>query len=68
MALKMANTPVLAPFFAATAEREKDPLTVKAPIADPLPAAELKKFQLVAKPLVASLEQTSSEMLVADAR
>lgn len=46
----------------------RNPLAVKAPIADPLPAKEMTRFQMSAKPLIASLEQTATDILVADAR
>jgi murein DD-endopeptidase MepM/ murein hydrolase activator NlpD len=46
----------------------RNPLTVKAPIADPLGPKEMKRFLAVAKPLLASLDQTASDTLLADAR
>ena len=46
----------------------RNPLTVKAPISDPLPTKEMKRFQMSVKPLLASLEQTSNDVMVADAR
>lgn len=46
----------------------RNPLTVKAPIADPLPRKEMRMFERIAKPLLASLEQTAGDRVVADAR
>jgi len=46
----------------------RNPLTVTAPIADPLRPEEMKRFRRIAAPLLASLEQTAIDMIVADAR
>lgn len=46
----------------------RNPLAVKAPIADPLPPREMKKFQMAIRPLLASLEQTSNDTFLAAAR
>lgn len=46
----------------------RNPLTVKGPIADPLPPSELRAFRKIAQPLLARLEETSDDRLVADAR
>jgi murein DD-endopeptidase MepM/ murein hydrolase activator NlpD len=46
----------------------RNPLAVKAPIADPLPRREMEKFRRVVRPLLASLEQTATDTMIADAR
>jgi murein DD-endopeptidase MepM/ murein hydrolase activator NlpD len=46
----------------------RNPLAVMAQIADPLPIREMAKFQNFAKPVLASLEQTASDTMLADAR
>lgn len=48
--------------------KHRNPLTVKAPIADPLPKIEQRRFDKVVKPLLARLEESSEDRLVADAR
>jgi murein DD-endopeptidase MepM/ murein hydrolase activator NlpD len=45
----------------------RNPLGVLTKGADPLPAKEMAKFHQYAKPILASLEQTSSETLLAEA-
>jgi len=47
---------------------QRNPLTVKAPMAEPLPREDLEKFRKIASPLLASLEQTASDTMVADTR
>jgi murein DD-endopeptidase MepM/ murein hydrolase activator NlpD len=46
----------------------RNPLTVKAPFADPLVAKERKRFDSVAQSLLARLTEASGDVLVADAR
>lgn len=46
----------------------RNPLAVMAQIAEPLPLKEMAKFQSFAKPVLASLEQTASDVMLADAR
>jgi murein DD-endopeptidase MepM/ murein hydrolase activator NlpD len=47
---------------------QRDPLTVKAPIADPLPKKERRRFDEAAEPLLARLEASAKDTLVAEAR
>ncbi len=47
---------------------QRDPLTVAAPVAEPLPPKEMARFQSFVRPILASLEQTTSDIIVADAR
>lgn len=46
----------------------RNPLTVKAPIADPLSTKEKRRFQRTVNPLLVRLVETAGNQLVADAR
>jgi murein DD-endopeptidase MepM/ murein hydrolase activator NlpD len=46
----------------------RNPLGIKAPMANPLPRKVMKEFEKIARPLLASLEQTANDTIVAAAR